>query len=362
MEDCLEIAACPRRRQFFALCTMLLCCGVGSGAEVQAADGPKSWSLEILSERSVPDSIEWAMDVRWASDRSVMIAAGQAGVWEVPTQGSGPPEVVIGGSKESGGFWLASRLGRSATHLVVAPPLFSFAWRLAETSALRETPFDVVVDLDVFEDRLVILGGLKDMEGRYSPDGAIAWTGRLSDGSEGLKPIYYSIAGAGATPMAECAVLELGAARFLSDGSILVVPGVEPGIYWYDSSGNLVRTWESETFGLGGLCSANEGLAASPEVQYTFVNRRRMLDDILPLPAGPGLLLRDFAGGENRWHLKILHRNGSIGHVEIPITSSTGKAHLRGDVRGNRVALLVVEYGRHAPAAKPRLIIAELRE
>jgi len=113
----------------------------------------------------------------------------------------------------------------------------------------------------------VILGGRKDAKGRYSHDGAIAWLGGLSEGAAGLKPIYFSVAGRGAQPMAECAVLELGAVRFLSDGSFLVVPGVEPGIYWYDAAGDLVRTWESEALGLGGLCSA-----AGPPARLRFAS------------------------------------------------------------------------------------------
>ncbi len=303
------------------------------------------------------------MDVRWAGDSSVLIAAGKAGVWEVFLKGGAAPEVVIPGGRGPGRFWLASRLARSATHLVVAPPVFSLAWRSEETATLREEPFDAIVDLDVFEDRFVVLGARKDGEGRFSTDGAIAWQGKLAAGLDDLDPIYYSLSGPGAKPMADCWILELGAVRFLRDGSFLVVPGVEPGLYWYDASGSLKRAWESEALGLDGACSGTRpGLAANPEAQFAWVNQRRVLDDILPLPAGPGLLLRDVVDGVTRWHLKVLHPDGSITTGEVPVTSTTGQAHLRGDVRGSRVALLVVEYGRERPAATPRLVIAEVRE
>jgi len=147
---CCRGAVSRLRRRWMVWLTVLLLGGFVRGSQIQAADDSRKWGLEILSELPVPEPIEWAMDVRWASEDSVLIAGGQAGVFEVPVQGSAPPEVVIGGGRGAGRFWLASRLGRSMTHWVVASPVFSFAWKSEQAPTLQETPFDVIVDLDVF--------------------------------------------------------------------------------------------------------------------------------------------------------------------------------------------------------------------
>lgn len=316
--------------------------------------------LELIAEVPLPDAIEWAMDVRWHSDDAVLIAAGQAGVWQVPVNS---PDVkshaVIPGGRGAGKIWMASRLGYSDTHLATAPPALTLAWRTSDRMYQEE--FAVVVDLDVSGDRVAVLGAQRDRQGRFAADGAIAWQGRLATDLRDLKPVTYALAGAGAQPMADCWTLEPGAIRFLSDGSLIVVPGVEPGVFWYDSSGQLQRAWESERVGLEGeTCSRDrDDLASNPEAQFAWTNQRTTLDDILPLSIGPGLVLRQRSENVTRWRLQVLSQNGDVLPATIPVTSPTGRGHLRGDVRGDRVVLLLSQYGIGKPAARPRLMLFE---
>ena len=211
---------------------------------------------------------------------------------------------------------------------------------------------------------MLVLGALKDGEGRYAPDGAMAWLGSVAGGREALKPILFSVHGPGSQGMAECDVAELGAVRFLGDGSLVVVPGVEPGVSWFNARGELQRTWESRNVGLEDECSPMFGkmgqLAADPEALIRWRNQRKVLDEILPLPDGPGLVVRQTLDGTTRWEVVVLSRDGGTEIRHLPITSTSGWAHLRGDVRGRQVVLLVSEYGRDRPAAAAKLILAEL--
>lgn len=307
-----------------------------------------------------------AMDVRWAGDDSVYVASGKEGTFEVPLGAALRPRSIIPGNGKEGGFWLSFRVAASTRFLVISAPVFSIRWKDSLKGTDHEIPFDAVLDIDVQGDRAVILGALKDEKERFAPDGAIAWIGSLERKLADRKPVYYSASGPGAKALSHCGPFEMGGVRFLPDGSFLVVPGVEPGAYLFDPSGKLVRTWDTGVIGLDDDDCENMGeeleyrLSAIPEPRWAWLNRRRILDDILPLPQGPGLIVRNVVQGRPRWELKVLERSGEITTYSIPLTSKTDLAHLKGDVRGNRIVLLHHEDGRDGASAPPRLILAEL--
>jgi hypothetical protein len=250
--------------------------------------------------------------------------------------------------------------------LVVASPVFAVRWHDRQTTRDQTLSFAAILDLDANGHRLLLLGAQKDEQERFAPDGAIAWIGSLTRDLADLRPVYYSSSGPGAKTVANCGLFDLGAVRFLRDGSFLVVPGVEPGAYLYSAAGKLSRTWDTAQIGLdSGDCETLDGklrnrLYADPEPRFAWLNQRRTLDDILALPGDPGLIVRRVAQGRTSWELKILGREGKITTVALPVRSTTDLAHLRGDVRGDRIAILVSEYGKHGPAAPPRLILARI--
>jgi len=213
---------------------------------------------------------------------------------------------------------------------------------------------------------LVILGGLKDEKGNFSPDGAIGWLGPIEKGREGLRPILYSAHGPGARAMGRCGVIGLGAARFMPDGSFVLIPGVEPGIFWYSKDGELQHTWESSALGLEDECKPmldNMGdLAIDPNVQNRWLAARRIVDEILPLPDGPGVIIREIKDEKAQWRMARLRADGTVSWLDLPFKGSSTWARLKGDVMGTRIAFLVVEDSDNVekPFAVPRLVIAEL--
>lgn len=309
------------------------------------------------------------MDVRWAGDRSVYLAAGRAGTFELPLDSFDGFRPVIPGGTSQGSFWLSSRVAVSEDLLAVAAPVFSLRWKERKGGAEQEASFDAIVDLDVSGRQVLILGGRKDETGRFSPDGAIAWLGPLDASLSKLRAVSYDSSGPGARHMNACGALEIGTARFLRsprEGSFLIVPGVEPGAFLYDPQGKLTRTWDTREIGLdtedcGRLSPAEEiRLSSQPEPRFAWLNQRRTVDEILPLPQGPGLVVRSVAQGQTRWVLKVLQNQGGIKVFDLPVPSRTELSHLRGDVRGNRIVFLVSEHGKDGPTAPPRLVLAEV--
>lgn len=305
------------------------------------------------------------MDVRWAEDGSVYLASGKAGVYELEVDSEQlDARKVLFPRVGGGSLWFSTRLAASSTHIAAAAPAHSLVWkRLDDSASSPELPFAAVEDMDIREDRIVVLGAQRDGRGVWSPDGAIAWIGPLRSGPLKLEPVYYSMSGPGARTMADCTALGIGGVRFLADGSFLVVPGVEEGIYLYAPSGELLRTWQGESAQLDLGCEVSPEIAVKLSGdghfrQLSFINKRRTLDEILPLPAGPALVVREVSEGNTSWRLALLGLDGGVASTTLPVRSRSGYSHLRGDVRGDEVVLLLLEYGEldDPPVEPPRLI------
>lgn len=323
-------------------------------------------ALRILSDRELPPALP-AADVRWASESSVYLALVKAGTVEVSLEPlGGKVEKVILGAREPGGFWGCSRLGASQDYLVAAGPAFSLTWRKRTDPLRKEIAFDGIEDIDVGGRRLAVLGARRDDKGRFAPEGAIAWVGSLDKDLTDLRPILLDQRGEGAPNLSACGNFELGAVRFLQDGTLLVVPGFQAGAHLYDAGGRLIRTWDTAGLGLDNDCP---GLTQEQVMQLTYpdprsawLNQRRTLEDILPLPQGPGLLIRSVSQGRPSWMLKVLDRNGP-GHktYAVPIPPVSDLSYLRGDVREGRIVLLLYTRDRtYMNHLKGRIIIAKL--
>lgn len=333
-------------------------------AKARAAPLP---GLRILSDRVLPPVLRTAMDVRWFSDSSVLLARGRNGVVEVSLDAERRAAVktIVPGEKSPEGLWFSTRLGVSDQFLVIGASFRSLAWQRRPASARKEAEFEYIEDLDLQGDRLLVLGARKDSQQRFAPDGVIAWIGSLSRDLSDLRPVQVSAFGPGARPMANCGSFEMGAVRFLPDGSFIVVPGVEPGAFLYGPSGALSRTWDTAALGLDTDCNSIDEeqhvrLAAQPEPRFEWLNVRRTVDDVLPLPQGAGLLVRSVAGGRAHWQLVLLDARGGVTRFDIPLVANGPTSHLRGDVRQGRIVLLMHDYGRDGPPAAPRLLTVEV--
>lgn len=348
------------------LCTILVSAGltvypVPAFAQV-AARSP----LRITSERALPESLRKAIDVRWATDQSVFLALLTQGVAQAPVQENGPAQTeMIPGMYRPGGFWLSSRLAASPLYLVASAPGRSLTWKSLATGERIEDYYEFVVDLDVTGDRILLLGAVKDEKGTFSPDGAIAWVGTIGKKLSGMKPLLYDAAGRGAPNLNACATFEMGAVRFLPNGSFIVVPGAQPGAHLFNSGGKLIRTWDTGLLGIDTDCHGLRGqqmqqMAVDYGKRAAWLNQRRTLEDILPLPEGPGLIVRKAGPGKKvSWELIVLGSGQPFRHT-IPIVSQSELDHLKGDVRGDRIVFLVSAFEKDGMRTRvPRLVSAK---
>jgi hypothetical protein len=335
-----------------------------AGPDLQPGSGS---AIRALSEVPLPASLRYARDVRWASDRSVYVANLRSGVIEVALDGRSPlTRAAIPGASAAGGFWMSGPLGVSSTYLAVASPVFNLTWRRLDQPVRQEESFEFIHDIDVQDNRLAVVGARRDARGTFAPDGDIAWIGSLDKGLADLKPLIYSSLGPGARNMNACGTFGIGAVRFLADRTLLVVAGVQPGISQFDARGRLFRSWDTVALGIDTDCASIDReqtalFARSFPKRLGWINARTTVDDILPLAAGPGLLIRRIASGRTTWTLKVLRADGTTLSFDVPIVSRGITEHLKGDLRQGQMALLLWAYsqdGMPDKAPPPHLYLA----
>ena len=337
-----RIAEEPRSRRGRPGRSLLL--GLLTAATLVEAASP---GVKVLSERAFPRELRFVTDIRWVADDVLYVGAAKEGVLRLPFEPAwGHPSPVLSTTTGHRNVWGASRIGISRDYLAGAPEAFAVGWKRLPDGPLEVESFDGIVDLDVWRDRLVVLGVRRDEQGRFAPDGAIAWVGSLSKGLKDLKVVRYSIFGPLTLgSMASCGPFGIGGARFLPDGRFVVVPGSEPGVFLHDASGKLLRTWETGSLGIDTDCRMKEEqrrqLLSDLQARTEWINRRRTLDEIVPLPHGFGLAVRSFTDGAARWRLVVLAENGKVSSLELPFTCPAPTCELRADVRGDRIAFLV---------------------
>jgi hypothetical protein len=351
------------RRQGLAGLLVAAALGLVAGA---AAPGPPSF--KVLMEKALPRELQRARDVRWTSDNEVVLAVVETGTVEIPLDPKAAGfKLLVPDSRRGEGIWLTSRLGLSSRYMAIGAPAFEVGWKKRHSAKIEgRGVFEAIEDLDLFDNRLAVLGTRRAEDRSISPDGAIAWTGSVDRNLTDLKPVLFSTAGPGARPMDSCMNFEIGAIRFLRDGALFIVPGTEPGAFLVDGSGKLLHTWQTEALGLEARCDFDDAkrdlMSQHPEPRWAWINQFKTVDEVLPLAQGPGLVIRSVSAAGTRWQLKVLRRGGAPAVYEIPITSPSAMTHLRGDVRGARIVWLVYEEGRPEKpiAIQPRLVVTEV--
>jgi hypothetical protein len=321
----------------------------------------------VESQTDVPDVLHGAVDIRWANDQGIYLALTSRGVVEAPlVPDQGAVKEMIAGRRTLGGLFLAYHIAASDDYLAAAPPIYLVSWRRLDTPARLEEPFEYVQALDVRDHRLAILGLRSDEQRNFSPDGAIAWVGSLDKKLTDLKPIGFSTTGRGAAAATARGFLGLGGVRFLADGTLLLVPGTQPGVSLLDANGKPLRVWDTAALGIDTDCASltaeqSKRMAGSIPARQDWLNHHRTVESILPLPQGAAILVRIPEKAAIRWELKLLRRDGTWGTVQVSLRGETANAHLHADSRGNRIALLLYDDSVGVRTAqKARLLTARM--
>lgn len=313
----------------------------------------------------------WPLDVRFESPDHAIVAAGKDGVFRVSLDDpTAAPEVVVSGNDVT----FASRLAFSDRWMVAGATFGPLGWKARGPQGRyrEDVPMGVIMDLDAAGDEVWMLGSRRDSKGRWAPEGVILWSANLAGANGGslgdLKPRLYADSGPGAREMARCHILELGAVRSLGDGRWAVVPGVQPGVDLFAHDGRLLRTWQTEPLGFTDHCDLDKEeflrLNGEPGPRARWLNQRRTLDDLLPWDGQPALVIRRPGAKGPEWDLVVLRDDGAAPAVALPLGTVGPNTHLRGDVMGDRVVLLLVEYveSPQQRTRRPRLVVLERKE
>jgi hypothetical protein len=262
---------------------------------------------------------------------------------------------------------MATRVAASDRLLVAAAPVFSAVFQRLDRG--HQDPvmrsYAAVLDLDVHGEDALILGARRDAAGRWAADGAVAW---IDDGKDEPRPVHFLESGQGSEVVSSCGPIDLGAVRILEDGSLLIVPGVESGVYLYSADGRLLRSWQSAQLGIAGACVLADHeraeVSTSLQARFRYWNRHVLVDDAVEWDGSPALLVRRPGSSHTSWHLLVLHRDGSVQQVSLPVVSTSGRTRARIDRRGSSVVVLLHEGGPlgEAAAFQPRLVFLEVSQ
>jgi hypothetical protein len=340
------------------------------------AEGPvEHFVARTVSDAELPGFLQRAHDIRWAADSSVFLGVPRGGVFQVSLDelAKSPVRETVDGNGIDNS-WNTTRLAVTSEHIVFGAELFTFGWKKrGEEKPQRVSHFfEGIEDLDAFEGRYAVLGMRRGYEGVMAPGGHIAWVGNLGDEVPEPEPVLTSRSGPGAPLMDNCPTFSIGGVRFLPDGSLVVVPGFEPGAYRFDEQGKLLEIWDTEALGIGADCDFDteqrDLLSRDPHARWAYINQFRAVDEILVLDGRPVLVVRRVEGKQTLWELVTLEPYGRASRRPLPLTAESPFAHLRGDVRDGHVVFLLFDFAGflrdQSPASRqavpPRLLVMDL--
>jgi hypothetical protein len=266
-------AVMRRRGAIFALATTCpLLVGAAAWSRAVASPEPPGQSaktpfdlptathppLRILWDQEMLSDLSPAMDVRWASDRSIYVAWLRHGASELALDGK----------------------------FTVIRNLFP------DARTAKYQPFDF---LAVSNDYVVASSNARTLGFRPRPHGK----------PEGVANVLITRASVGNVEAIDIS------------GDRLVLVG-------------LPDAW----------VTGSAGVAISAKARGAYLNRHRVLDGILPLRQGPGLIIRSVAESKVHWQLVVLRAAGTVVY-DIPLTGTLPYDRLRGDVLGSRIVLLL---------------------
>lgn len=326
---------------------------------------PGSAEVKILAQPPLPAHLTMPLDLRWADTNHVYLSTLRTGVLRFSLSDRAAHSVLAPAKLTvAQRQLLPTSLAASGERIAVGGSSPGFVWLDIERELHRQS-FGSIRDIDMRGGKLAILG--MRLSGRdWASEGAIAWIGTLSDGRAALTPLT-TVSRERIPAYMKCAGLDLGAIRFLDAGQIVIAPEPERELQLFGSDGRRLRRWSGADihFDPCRVTSQQESILVRIDSREAWTNQHRVLDDLIPLPGGFGAIVRRWENNLVRWTLYRYKLDGSpVQQIPIPVRSPLRFARMKADARGNRLALLIVDYGasrNSQPIARP-LTIAELRE
>ncbi len=342
------------------------CASVSQSADLETKPTAKP-AIRVLASYELAGNKSIAYDLRWAGQNSVYLTSSLEHVSE-HRLAAGLPVVreLFPSPRVFDSGMVYSNLAVSAETMVVSSPFMRIAWRPIGPSKGRQVDFERqqlghIEDMDLQGDRLAWVGLSKEyFNGPNADNSGLAWVDFLTDHLDSPQRLISDIAtGRAGTRLMVCAGFRIGAVRFQPDGSLLVAPGFVDEVALFDSGGRKLRSWDLRLFGVdvAAACAKlteaeRQGMEGQLSLYGNWINRQTVLEEALATPAGPALVIRTMKGGLPTWRLHVLGAE-KVTSFDLPLRAETPYDRLTGDVRGDKLAVLLSDR-THFPRVSPK--------
>lgn len=256
-----------------------LCLGVlaASNAVVLGAppDGP---ALDGLAPLELPEEVATASDLRWGEDGALLLGVDGHGVYSWPVGAdhaelvvtlAGSPLVTMGRTQNY------SRLGGFSAGAFAFSSFADGVLRHDEGEFSYSKAVSIVGDVDRRHGRTAIVGVSRGEDGDW--EDRLAWLIPDDGTVRGLLPRrtesnHWSLA------------KYLGVVRVLSEDRVLVIPGLEPGVFLYDESGRLRDTLGTEALFAESpwrITPEQDRLLIEKAWRAAWLSRHRVVDEVV---------------------------------------------------------------------------------
>ena len=274
-----------RRRLSGPLKAVALSCALVLTVCFPAVLGGQSPTFERLGPIGLPQSLALIADLRWLDEDRLLLGVEGAGVysWRIGTDEGQLEASLAGAGGYHRGFESYSRVGGSSSGSVAfAGGLFGVYLKSeGEIDTLKA--IEIVGDVDRRGDRTAVVGLSRNDGGGWEDH--IAWV--FKDGRS--EPWRLLPTRDGGETIGQCWHAAVSLIRFVSDERIVVVPGLEPGVFLYDRSGQLLESLDAGTFAVDGGCGLEKekrSLLGRAAFRIGWLAGRRVIDELLADGAG----------------------------------------------------------------------------
>lgn len=266
--------------------------------------GGQSPTFERLEPVVLPKPLALTADLRWLGQDQLRLGVEEGGVfsWRIGDDQGLLAASLAGADGYHRGFESYSRVaGGSTGSVAFAGGVFGVYLKSGRRFDTLKA-IEIVGDVDRRGDLTAVVGLSRSEDGGWEDH--IAWLFK----DEEPEPRNLLPTRDGGETMGHCWHAEVSVIRFISDERILVVPGLEPGVFVYDRSGELVESLGTDTF------TADAGCGLEPEKGFMlgdaaftvgWLARRRVIDEALAdgsgniyffvrhVPGGPGSIVME---------------------------------------------------------------------
>ena len=361
-----------RRRLSGPLKVVALSCALVLTVCFPAVLGGQSPTFERLGPIGLPQSLALIADLRWLDQDRLLLGVEGAGVysWRIGTDEGTLEASLAGAGGYHRGFESYSRVGGSSSGSVAfAGGLFGVYLKSeGEIDTLKA--IEIVGDVDRRGDRTAVVGLSRNDGGDWEDH--IAWV--FKDGRS--EPWRLLPTRDGGETIGQCWHAAVSLIRFVSDERIVVVPGLEPGVFLYDRSGQLLESLDAGTFAVDGGCGLEKekrSLLGRAAFRIGWLAGRRVIDELLAdgagniyffvrhVPGGPeSIVLQSPESGAYSaaysaarpplarvcWDLVHARAAELTAVTTIPcaVESEFADTRLRADLRGDRAVVLLTGF------------------